>query len=116
MRLKLAAIGVVFLLPVAAQAQTSMVNTSTENNGFVTNSMRTTTRIGGDYDPTSARDGCVNVPGRAHNSADCGTIYWMPPDTVLPDKPANQLTGAEENLLRNARILWGRTGSTAATR
>jgi hypothetical protein len=109
-----AILGAVLLLPAAAMAQTAMVSTNTESNGFVTNATRTTSRIGGDFDPSSARDGCVNVPGKAHNSADCGTIYWMDPNTVLPDKPAYQLTGAEENLLRNARILWGRGANTAS--
>jgi len=62
-------------------------------------------RIGAFDDPSSARDGCVNVPGMAHSSSDCAPIYWMDPNTVLPNKPLSELTGAEENLLRSANIL-----------
>ena len=59
----------------------------------------------------AARDGCENIPGQAHNSADCSRIDQLSPRDVPPDKPVNQMTGAERNLLRNHRIL----SATAAT-
>ena len=61
---------------------------------------------------TPARDGCVNVPGEAHNSADCSRIYASDansarntPSTDLSGRP----TGTTENAERNARILSGQS-------
>lgn len=59
----------------------------------------------------AARDGCENIPGQAHNSADCSRIDRLDPREVPPNKPVSQMTGAERNLLRNHRIL----SATAAT-
>jgi hypothetical protein len=59
-------------------------------------------------DPLSARDGCINFPGQAHNSADCSRILSWDPQWKLPDKPVSEMTGAEENMLRNYRILTGK--------
>lgn len=56
---------------------------------------------------TSARDGCVNVPGQMHNSSDCMRIN---PEDFNPSKNNFQTdlsgrpTGASENAERNARI------------
>jgi hypothetical protein len=83
------AAGLVFLAPLAASAQDSSVN----RTGPATR------------DFWAARDGCENIPGQAHNSADCSRIDRLDPDIVLPDKPVSQMTGAELNLLRNHRIL-----------
>lgn len=61
---------------------------------------------------TAARDGCVNVPGEAHNSADCSRIDASDVNTAdnsfsrdLSGRP----TGATENAARNARILSGQS-------
>ena len=71
------------------------------------------------YDPRvsnerPARDGCVNVPGVAHNSADCSTIppqdyskVLNTPSTDLSGKP----TGATENHERNIRIMTGKSNN-----
>lgn len=59
----------------------------------------------------AASDGCENIPGQAHNSADCSRIEQLDPRDVLPNKPLSRMTGAERNLVRNHRIL----SATAAT-
>ncbi len=71
------------------------------------------------YDPRvsnerPARDGCVNVPGVAHNSADCSTIppqdysqVRNTPSTVATGRPS----GATENHERNIRIMSGRSAN-----
>lgn len=56
-------------------------------------------------DKYSARDGCINYPGQAHNSADCSRIVSWDPSWVVPDKPLDQMTGAEENMVRSYNIL-----------
>jgi hypothetical protein len=57
-----------------------------------------------------ARDGCVNVPGVPHNSADCSTIPKSDYNTII-NSPRVDLggrpTGATENAERNRRILAG---------
>ena len=53
----------------------------------------------------TARDGCENIPGQAHNSADCSSIDELDPNLVLPDKPLEKMTGAERNLWRSYFIL-----------
>jgi len=58
-------------------------------------------------DPYAARDGCINYPGQAHNSADCSRIISWDPSWVVPNKPLSEMTGAEENMLRNYNILKG---------
>ncbi len=59
-----------------------------------------------------ARDGCVNVPGIPHNSADCSRIpksdynsLMNTPSTDLSGRP----TGATENAARNRRIMSGQS-------
>ena len=91
------------MLPAAAQ--TAMVSTSTMENGFATTNSSSSSRIGSPDDQLAARDGCMNIPGVAHSSADCSVITWMDPNTKLPDKPLSQLSGAEENLIRSYNIL-----------
>jgi hypothetical protein len=56
-------------------------------------------------DKYSARDGCINYPGQAHNSADCSRIISWDPSWVLPNKPLDKMTGAEENMVRSYNIL-----------
>jgi hypothetical protein len=70
------------------------------------------TRMGGSgsrltpmEDPMAARDGCINYPGRAHNSADCSLITQWDPSWVVPNKPLSEMTGAEENMVRNYNLL-----------
>jgi len=61
---------------------------------------------------TAARDGCINVPGEAHNSADCSKIdasdYNTAQNTASTDL-SGRPTGATENAARNARILSGQS-------
>lgn len=61
---------------------------------------------------TPARDGCVNVPGEAHNSADCSRIDASDANTAM-NTPSRDLsgrpTGTTENAARNARILSGQS-------
>jgi len=59
-------------------------------------------------DPYAARDGCINYPGQAHNSADCSRIIVWDPSWVLPNKPLSEMTGAEENMIRSYNILHGK--------
>ena len=56
-------------------------------------------------DPYAARDGCINYPGLAHNSADCSRIDAWDPSWVVPNKPLSEMTGAEENMVRSYNIL-----------
>lgn len=53
----------------------------------------------------AARDGCINYPGRAHNSADCSPVLAWDDSWVVPDKPLSKMTGAEENMVRNYNLL-----------
>jgi len=66
-------------------------------------------RIGINDDPFAARDGCINYPRQAHNSADCSRILAWDPSWVLPKKPLSEMTGAEENMVRNYHILTGKS-------
>jgi hypothetical protein len=88
-------LGLVLFVPVAALAQGSSANRTAPVS----------------RDIWAASDGCENIPGQAHNSADCSRVDQLNPRDVLPDKPVSQMTGAERNLLRNHRIL----AATAAT-
>jgi hypothetical protein len=59
----------------------------------------------------AARDGCVNVPGEAHNSADCSRLprnALNTQNTATTDL-SGRPTGASENAERNARILSGQS-------
>ena len=57
-----------------------------------------------------ARDGCVNVTGIPHNSADCSRIPRSDYNTLM-NTPTTDLsgrpTGATENAARNKRIMSG---------
>ena len=66
-------------------------------------------RIGINDDPLAARDGCINYPRQAHNSADCSRILAWDPTWVLPRKPLSEMTGAEENMVRSYHILTGKS-------
>jgi hypothetical protein len=64
---------------------------------------------------TAARDGCVNVPGEMHNSADCSRMNPSDLNTAqntfsrdLSGRP----TGATENAERNAAIARNMGAST----
>lgn len=59
-------------------------------------------------DPYAARDGCINYPAEAHNSADCSRIISWDPSWVVPNKPLSEMTGAEENMVRSYNILHGK--------
>jgi hypothetical protein len=65
-------------------------------------------RITAKDDPYAARDGCINYPGQAHNSADCSRIISWDPSWVVPSKPLSEMTGAEENMVRSYNILNGK--------
>jgi hypothetical protein len=63
---------------------------------------------------TSARDGCVNNPGMAHNSADCSRIPASDMNTARNNTStdaAGRPTGATENAARNQRILSGQSSN-----
>jgi hypothetical protein len=64
-------------------------------------------RITAKDDPYAARDGCINYPGQAHNSADCSRIISWDPSWMVPNKPLSEMTGAEENMVRSYNILKG---------
>jgi hypothetical protein len=58
----------------------------------------------------AARDGCINIIGEAHNSADCSRIPANDKNTVLNSQSTDlsgRPTGASENAARNQRILLG---------
>jgi len=67
-------------------------------------------------DPYAARDGCINYPGQAHNSADCSRIITWDPSWVLPDKPLSEMTGAEENMIRSYNILHSKAADPQAAK
>lgn len=67
-------------------------------------------------DPSAARDGCINYPGQAHNSADCSRIITWDPTWVLPSKPLSEMTGAEENMIRSYNILHPKGPAPATSR
>lgn len=74
--------------------------------GFSTNvTADSAGRIAPFNDPTAARDGCINYPGRAHNSADCSLVTTWDPSWTVPNKPLSEMTGAEENMLRSYNLL-----------
>ena len=57
---------------------------------------------------TAARDGCVNVPGIPHNSADCSRIPLSDLNSIVNNDSSDmggRETGATENAARNRRIL-----------
>ena len=90
-----------------AQANFGPMNEGAPDSQFTPMSVRagSASRIGAYDDPTSARDGCINVPGQAHNSSDCSPLYKWDPSWVVPNKPLDKMTGAEENMVRSYNIL-----------
>src|SRR4051812_11413076 len=89
---------VMTLLPLVALAQT---------NADPTRGGRDPYRAGAGG---AARDGCVNVTGEAHNSADCSRIPANDRNTVMNSHSTDlsgRPTGASENAARNQRILLG---------
>ena len=72
---------------------------------YVRVSADSASRLTPNDDPFAARDGCINYPGRAHNSADCSLITAWDPSWEVPNKPLNRMTGAEENMLRSYNLL-----------
>jgi hypothetical protein len=61
---------------------------------------------------TPARDGCVNVPGEAHNSADCSKVGPADANTAMNranSAGSNPASGATENAARNDRVLSGQS-------
>ncbi len=77
--------------------------------GFSRRVTDTTSRIGSSAeDPSMGKDGCANVPNHAHFSSDCSPMIAWDPSWVLPTKPLNQLSGAEENMVRSYHILTGK--------
>ena len=71
-------------------------------------SASTGSRIISTDDPLAARDGCINYPREAHNSADCSRVFAWDPSWELPKKRLSEMTGAEENMVRSYHILTGR--------
>ena len=71
------------------------------------------------YDPRAgyefgrpARDGCVNVTGIPHNSADCSTIPRSDYNSLMNTSSVDlsgRPTGATENAARNKRIMSGQS-------
>jgi hypothetical protein len=56
----------------------------------------------------AARDGCVNIPGVPHNSADCARIPLSDLNTIVNASSTDfdgRPTGATENAMRNRQIL-----------
>jgi hypothetical protein len=105
----------IVLVPVAAFAQGSNAASRAESNanaGVPFNVRAPQPNNSHIAAGTAARDGCVNVPGEAHNSADCSRIDASDINTAdnsfsrdLSGRP----TGATENAARNARILSGQS-------
>jgi hypothetical protein len=106
---------VIALVPAAAFAQGSGAASRAESNasaGVPFNTQAPQPNNSHIAAGTAARDGCVNVPGEAHNSADCSKIDASDYNTAnnsfsrdLSGRP----TGATENAARNARILSGQS-------
>jgi len=83
-----------------------MMNQDMSVTGFRTKvSATSATRLAPMDDPLAARDGCINYPGRAHNSADCSLLNYWDPAWEVPNKPVSEMTGAEENMLRSYNLL-----------
>ena len=57
---------------------------------------------------SAARDGCINVPGIPHNSADCSRIPLSDLNSIVNRDTSDlggRSTGATENAARNRQIL-----------
>lgn len=105
---------VLVLVPAAAFAQGSTTASRNESNApfGVARNLAPQPNNSNVASGTPARDGCVNVPGEAHNSADCSKIdasdlntAYNRPSTDASGRP----TGTTENAERNARILSGQS-------
>lgn len=92
------------LLPAAAFAQSTYTSPGVTANERAPEPNNSHIAAG-----TAARDGCVNVPGEAHNSADCSKIDASDLNTAVNREAmaGDRPSGATENAARNARILSG---------
>jgi hypothetical protein len=111
----LALAATVALIPAAAFAQgstTASRNESAAHAGVPFNTQAPQQNNSHVAAGTAARDGCVNVPGEAHNSADCSKIDASDTNTAM-NTPSSDLsgrpTGTTENAERNDRILSGQS-------
>lgn len=109
MRTNLLLAAALTLLPAAAIAQVPQDGTRGGNASIGGPASAPAASLG-----TPSRDGCVNVAGVPHNSADCSRITASDgntarnvPSTDLSGKP----TGATENAARNQRILSGQAAN-----
>jgi len=106
---------VVALVPAAALAQGSNIDSRNSNNaqyGVPWNTQAPQPNNSHYAAGVAARDGCENIPGEAHNSADCSRIDASDINTAdnRPSMDASgRPTGASENARRNARILSGQS-------
>jgi hypothetical protein len=106
----------VALVPAAALAQGSVIDSRNRDNGMQTgvpwNTQAPQPNNSHYAAGVAARDGCENIPGEAHNSADCSKIDAGDLNTA-DNRPSTDLagrpTGASENAERNARILNGQS-------
>jgi hypothetical protein len=103
----------VALIPVVAFAQgssTASRNAGAADYGVPFNTQAPQANNSHAASGTPARDGCINVPGEAHNSADCSRIDASDTNTAM-NSPSRDLsgrpTGTTENAERNSRILSG---------
>jgi|GEM_PF-4773109 hypothetical protein len=106
---------VVALVPAIALAQGSNIDSRNSNNAQTGVPWNTTTPQPNNSHyaaGTASRDGCENIPGEAHNSADCAKIDASDMNTA-ENRPTTDIsgrpTGASENADRNARILSGQS-------
>jgi len=105
------------LLPAAAFAQSSNAwsrnaNEAPYGSGVAYNTLPPQPNNDHAAAGTAARDGCINVPGEAHNSADCSRINASDQNTAenrFSRDASGRPTGATENAERNARILSGQS-------
>lgn len=111
-RRTLGAAAVLTLVPLAVFAQGSSIASRNANNARFGQPFSVAPQPNNSNAASGApaRDGCINVPGEAHNSADCSKI--PPSDYNTADNRsstdlAGRPTGATENAERNARIMNG---------
>ena len=102
------------LIPVAAFAQGSNTASRNESDAVAAPFNTQAPQYNNSHAASgaAARDGCINVPGEAHNSADCSKIDATDGNTAM-NSPSRDLagrpTGTTENADRNTRILSGQS-------
>jgi hypothetical protein len=105
----------VAFVPAAAFAQGSSMasrNESDASAGVAFNTLAPQLNNSHAASGAPARDGCINVPGEAHNSADCSRIDASDMNTaqnIHSTDLSGRPTGTSENAQRNARILSGQS-------